>query len=123
MSLLDVRRKAIAELELWKKRLEDVDDAIFEAVKDRASQMGSTTMEFEGEKITVTIPKVVKWDQLLLKQIAAKIQASGDDPETYIRYELKVLETAYKEWAEGIQAVFLPARTVVPGKRKIEVKE
>ena len=80
-------------------------------------------MEFEGEKISITIPKVVKWDQLLLKRVAAKIQASGDDPETYIRYELKVLETTFKTWPEQVQAIFLPARTVMPGKRKIEVKK
>jgi len=123
MGLLDVRRKAITELELWKKRIEDIDDTIFEAVKDKVPQTGSATMEFEGEKISITIPKVVKWDQLLLKRVAAKIQASGDDPETYIRYELKVLETTFKTWPEQVQAIFLPARTVMPGKRKIEVKK
>lgn len=122
MLYLEKRKELQTEIKNLQTQLEEVDNVIVEAVKDRIPALGSVTLEFEGEKITITIPKVVKWDQLMLKQVAAKIQASGDDPEMYIKYELKVSETNYKAWPEQMQSVFKPARTVTPGKVRVETK-
>jgi len=105
-----------------KARLEEIDDEIYATVKDRCKDRGSTTLEHAGVKLTVTIPPKITWDEAMLREIAEKIRQANDDPEQYITYKLSVPESKYKAYPEAIQSIFQPARTVTPGKRKIEVK-
>jgi len=110
------------QVDAMKTRLEEIDEEIFSLVQDRVKPQGSTTIEQDGIKLTVTIPMRVSWDESKLRGIADMIRAANDDPEQYIQYKLSVPESKYKAWPEQIQNLFMPARTVTPGKRKIEVK-
>ncbi len=122
MTLLEERAAAIAAIKEAEDRLELIDNAIYAEVQAKVKPLGSTTLEYAGARITVTIPSRVKWDQDTLRDIEGKIKGSGDDPTQYIDYKLNVKESSYKAWPESMRKVFEPARTVEPGKRKIEVK-
>lgn len=120
--LLTKRQETAKKIEELQARLEELNDQIFEQVKDRIKDQGSTTINEDGYKIVVTIPQRVSWDEKKLREVAEKIKASGDDPEEYIAYKLSVPESKYKAWPNAIKEVFQPARTVKPGKRSIKVE-
>lgn len=84
---------------------------------------GAASFVDGGFKVTVTLPKTVKWDNDRLAELAAKMKDCGDDPSQYLKLTYGVDERRYKEWPDTIQAAFLPARTVLTGKPKIEIKE
>jgi hypothetical protein len=84
---------------------------------------GAASFVDGGLKVTVTLPKTVKWDNDRLAELAAKMKDCGDDPAQYLKLTYGVDERRYKEWPDTIQAAFLPARTVTTGKPKIEIKE
>ena len=121
-SLLEQRHAAVTALKEAQANLELIDDQIYGRLKDQVKPIGSSTVEFEGHRVVITIPKTVKWDQPILRSIADKIKGSGDDPEQYIEFKLNVKEASFKAWPEAIKTIFQPARTVTPGKRRIEVK-
>ena len=121
-NLIQERQNALKKIKELQDRVEELDDQIFEQVKDQVKDQGSTTIEHEGCKLTVTIPMRTSWDESKLRQIAENIRAHGDDPEQYINYKLSVPESKYKALPDQVQKVFEPARTVKPGKRKLEVK-
>jgi len=121
--LIEERKQKLQEINQAKERLQEIEDQIFEQLKDQVKDQGSTTVNQDGYKITVTIPMRTTWDETKLKEIAANIKQYGDDPEQYIDFKPQVSEKAYKAWPEQIQKVFEPARTIKPGKRKIEIKE
>ena len=120
--LIKERDELLLKQQEVKARLEEIDDEIYAMVKDRCKERGSTTLEHAGVKLTVTIPPKITWDEAKLREIAEKIRAANDDPEQYIAYKLSVPESKFKAWPEAIQSTFQPARTVAPGRRKIEVK-
>jgi hypothetical protein len=120
--LIQERQAKLQEIETAKQRLEEIEDQIFEQVKDRVKSQGSTTINENGHKITVTIPMRTSWDEKALREIADNIRQHGDDPEEYIQFKPQISEKSYKAWPEQIRKVFEPARTVKPGKRKVEVK-
>jgi hypothetical protein len=120
--LIQERQAKLQEIETAKQRLEEIEDQIFEQVKDRVKSQGSTTINENGHKITVTIPMRTSWDEKALREIADNIRQHGDDPEEYIQFKPQISEKSYKAWPEQIRKVFEPARTVKPGKRKLEVK-
>lgn len=122
-SLLEQRHAAVTALKEAQANLELIDDQIYGRLKDQVKPIGSSTVEFEGHHVVITIPKTVKWDQSILRSVASRISDFGDDPENYIDYKLAVKETNYKAWPKAIQHMFQPARTVTPGKRRIEVKQ
>lgn len=121
-SLLEQRHAAVTALKEAQANLELIDDQIYGRLKDQVKPIGSTTVEFEGHRVVITIPKTIKWDQSILRSVASRISDFGDDPENYIDYKLAVKETNYKAWPEAIKTIFQPARTVTPGERRIEVK-
>lgn len=121
--LIEERKQKLQEINQAKERVEEIEDQIFEQLKDQVKEQGSTTVSQDGYKITVTIPMRTTWDEKKLKEIAENIRNHNDDPEQYITFKPQVSETAYKNWPEQIKKVFEPARTIKPGKRKIEVKE
>jgi len=84
---------------------------------------GAASFVDGGLKVTVTLPKTVKWDNDRLAELAAKMKDCGDDPAQYLKMTYGVDERRYKEWPGTVQAAFLPARTVTTGKPKIEIKE
>lgn len=121
--LLAERQETAKKIEELQARLEELNDAIYEKVKDRVKEQGSTTINEDGYKVVVTIPQRVSWNEQKLRQVAETIRQHGDDPEQYIQYKLAVPESKYKNFPEQIRKVFEPARTVKPGKRSIKVEE
>lgn len=71
--------------------------------------------------VTVTIPKRVKWDQDQLSHAVETIKGWGENPAHYVDIEIKVAERKYDAWPPAIRDLFTPARTVEPGKPKIEL--
>ncbi len=121
--LLAERQETAKKIEELQARLEELNDAIYEKVKDQVKDQGSTTLKQDGYKITVTIPVRPSWDEKKLRQVAETIRQHGDDPEEYITFKPQVSEKKYNAWPEQIQKVFEPARTIKPGKRSIKVEE
>lgn len=123
MKQLERRNALMCEIRALQDELDELDENILAQLKDKVKPLGSTTTEFEGTKVTVTIPVTVKWDQDCLRGIAKRIQAEGDNPESYIDYKLSVKEASYKAWPEQMQKIFVPARTISLGKTRLEVKQ
>jgi uncharacterized protein (UPF0128 family) len=122
-SLIQERQRKLQEIKELQDRVEEIDDHIFNQLKDQIKSQGSTTVKQNGYKITVTIPMRTQWDETKLRNIAENIKQHGDDPEQYITFKATVPESKYKSWPEQIRKVFEPARTIKPGKRKVEVKD
>lgn len=122
MNQLERRSALISQIKTLQEEVETIDEKILAELADKVKSQGSTTVEYEGRKVTVTIPVTVKWDQDCLRGIAKRIQAEGDNPESYIDYKLSVKEASYKAWPEQMQKIFVPARTISLGKTRLEVK-
>lgn len=123
MSNLEKRSALIVQIKTLQEELTTVEDQILADLAEKVKPQGSTTVEYEGRKVTVTRPVTVKWDQDQLRGIADRIRTGGDNPDEFIETKLTVKETSYKAWPESIQKVFFPARTVTLGKTRLEVKE
>ena len=123
MSKLEKRSALISQIKALQEEVETIDEKILAELADKVKPQGTTTVEYEGSKVTVTIPVTVKWDQDLLRGIAKRIQAEGDNPESSIDYKLSVMEASYKAWPEQMQKIFVPARTISLGKTRLEVKQ
>lgn len=123
MGKLNERSALMCEIKALQEKLNIIDEAILADLAEKIKSKGSTTVEYEGKKVTVTIPVTVKWDQGELRSIADRIRIGGDDPENYIDVKFNVRETLYKAWPEPMQKIFFPARTVTLGKARLEVKE
>lgn len=123
MNQLEKRSALILQIKALQEEVETIDEKILSELADKVKPQGSTTVEYEGRKVTVTIPMTVKWDQGLLRDIREKIRVGGDNPDEYIETKYNVKEIAYKNWPETLQKVFIPARTIMPGKKRLEVKE
>jgi hypothetical protein len=123
MNHLEKRSALILQIKALQEEVETIDEKILSELADKVKPQGSTTVEYEGRKVTVTIPMTVKWDQGLLRDIREKIRVGGDNPDEYIEIKYNVKEVAYKNWPETLQKVFIPARTITPGKKRLEVKE
>lgn len=121
--LIQERQQTLDQIKTLQSRVEEIEDQIFEAVKDQVKDQGATTIRNNGHKITVTIPMRTSWDEKKLREIAERIRAANDDPEQYIQYKLSVPESKYKAFPDAVRQIFEPARTVKPGKRNIKVEE
>lgn len=84
---------------------------------------GTATVELDGYKIKVVIPKKVKWDEAQLAVIYQNIAASGDQPEQYIDTSYSIKESKYTAWPEALQKSFVDARTVETGKPTIKIEK
>jgi hypothetical protein len=77
---------------------------------------GTARVDDEEFVVVADLPKRVKWSQVELSAIAARIRSSGEDPAEYLTTELSVSERSYAAWPSNIRAAFEPARTVETGK-------
>jgi hypothetical protein len=123
MNQLERRSALISQIKTLQEEVESIDEKILSELLDKVKPQGSTTVDYEGRKVTVTIPITVKWDQGILREIREKIRSGGDNPDDFMETKFNVKEIAYKNWPEPLQKVFLPARTITPGKKRLEVKE
>ena len=122
MSKLERRNALIGQIKALQDELDVIDNEILADLSGHVKQVGSTTLIYEGQKVTVVHPVTVKWDQTILRQLTDRIKAGGDDPENYIDLKFNVKETLYKAWPDKVKELFLPARTVTQGKPRLEVK-
>lgn len=119
---------SIKSLTKEKKSLEEKlilnnDNFIKSKLAEKDYGCGSVSFDIEGYKVTVNVPKKVKYDQLKLGNTYNEIKNSGYDPEDYISVEYSISENAYKNWPEHIQNAFLDARTVEQGNLTIKIEE
>ena len=78
MNQLERRSALISQIKMLQEEVETIDEKILAELADKVKSQGSTTLEYEGRKVTVTIPMTVKWDQGLLRDIRSKIILGGD---------------------------------------------
>ena len=83
------------------------------------------TLHFKDGTYGVVIerPKKVSWDQTMLRDIAAKILASGESPREFMTVNYSISERDYAQWTPELKATFSDARTVSYGKQKIRFDE
>ena len=86
-------------------------------------QTGTVRFDDGDFVIIADLPKRVRWDQARLAEAVEIIRRDwNDDPEQYVRTELKVSETAYGSWPAPIRRLFEPARTVETGKPSYRIE-
>ncbi len=71
--------------------------------------------------VVVTVPKSVSWDQVKLK--AALDSMDPDEARHYAKVKVSVDERKFQAAPPAVQTVLIGARTVTPGKLKIEFKQ
>lgn len=71
--------------------------------------------------IRADLPKKVEWNEAELIRIEAKLAATGEPIEDYIKVKRTVAEGAYAKWPSSLRATFEPARTVSAGKPTFKV--
>lgn len=115
----------LTELQTWHKSARDRMHAALEqrygeqarkALADIGQDFGTTHLSDGPLRVTVEVPKRVRWDQAQMAEIARRIVASGDKLEEYIDVEFSVPETRFNAWPETLKQPFNDARTVKPGK-------
>jgi hypothetical protein len=112
-------------LVLWARQTRSKLDT---ALEQRFGPQGRSTLLSSGRdfgtahfqdgalRIKFDLPKKISWDQPLLKEIAQRISAAGEAPESYLDIKLSVPESRYANWPPALQQQFAPARTLEPGK-------
>lgn len=88
--------------------------------KLQAKEFGAVNLNYDGIKVTETVPKKVEWNQDLMNQLFDTIAAAGDDPRAYMKLKLEVSEKAYAEFVPQVQLLFADCRTVKPGRATLK---
>ena len=121
---LEVDRN-INEALAWLKNARTKLDAAFDqcygqqarqALHDSGRDFGTSHISDGPLRIKFELPKKVSWDQAKLKQMAERLVAAGDKPESYMDIKLSVSETRFNAWPQSLQQQFAAARTVEAGK-------
>ena len=97
-------------------KLQRFGDQARAALWDSGRDFGTAHIHDGALHIKYDLPKKVTWNQSLLKEMAARIAASGDKVEDYIDVKLSVSESRYSNWPTALQEQFAAARTVEEGK-------
>lgn len=119
---------AIAELKQRQAMLyiaieQEFSDDLLSARKSKGSDFGAVNVKVGDYTIVQTVPKNVSWDQEKLDTIADKLEVEWkEDPTEYIDVKNSVQERKYNAWPTAIKKLFQPARTVKPGRTKLEIK-
>ena len=100
-------------------KLQRYGDQARTALRDSGRDFGTAHVNDGALHVKYELPKKTNWDQALLKEIAARIKASGDKVEDYIDFKLSVPESRYTNWPTALQEQFAAARTVEEGKPTI----
>jgi len=115
----------VGDLKADAKRLGEIlSDALHERYGGRAAwarraegkDTGRVRLDDEGFHVVADLPKRVEWDQARLTEAVTTIRGWGEDPADYITIEFRVPETRFNAWPPKLQALFVPARTVVAGR-------
>lgn len=91
-------------------------EAAHAALRDSGRDFGTVHLRYGALCVKYELPKKVTWDQALLKAMAQRIAATGDEIEDYIDIKLSVPESRYGNWPLTLQQQFAAARTVDSGK-------
>ena len=89
------------------------------ALRDSGRDFGTAHVNDGALHVKYELPKKVTWSQPILKEMAERIDASGDKVEDYIDIKMSVSESRYTNWPQALQEQFAAARTVEEGKPTI----
>ena len=89
------------------------------ALRESGRDFGTAHVSDGALHVKYELPKKVTWSQPILKEMAERIVASGDQVEDYIDIKLSVSESRYTNWPTALQEQFAAARTVEEGKPNI----
>ena len=119
ISIIQAEKDAVSE-----KINAIVEPIIAQERQKQGKDTGTLSLLIEdGLVIKHVVPKIVSWNQGILKNLWEKIKASGDKPENYMDQKFNISETAYGKFPDGIKKAFDPAREVKPGKAKITFED
>ena len=97
---------------------------LFNDLRDQAGKdTGIVHVKEDGFVISEEVPKKVTWDQDTLEELALELSVEGEDPAEYIEANLTVQERKYKAWPQSIQSKFDKARTLIPQRPRISIKQ
>lgn len=86
------------------------------------NKLGTSHIDDGDVRVTVTLPKRVKWDQSMLRKAVDQLATEwGEDPDEYVDVSIDIAERKFDAWPTRIKALFEGARTVETGKPKIEL--
>ena len=88
-------------------------------LRDSGRDFGTAHVNDGALHVKYELPKKVTWSQPILKEMAERIVASGDNVEDYVDIKLSVSESRYINWPPALQQQFAAARTVEEGKPTI----
>ncbi len=122
--LLNKREEIEARLQTVQEELQAVNTDINHMLSQKlvdlrnltGKEFGVVHLQFEGYKVTETVPKKVEWDQEKLGNLFFRILENGDKPANYMKMKLDVSEKQYDGFIPEIKTFFEEARTVKPGK-------
>ena len=125
--LLKEQQQAEAIIKAEKQKLSEIQGLINSKLEDKAKiaflasgkDTGTIHITEEGFDVAVEVKKTVKWDQVELLKAFDSLPI--DTAKHYCSMELKIEERKYTNAPPDIQAVFLPARTVVPSAPKYTI--
>ena len=113
---------------LYAKRLDEKMAAMLDrryAEKARNARNGMTGRVHltDGDyDIQADMPKRVTWDEAGLRQVEARLIASGEPPDGYITVSRTVSESAFIKWPPSLQKMFQPYRTLTTGKPSYRIE-
>ena len=122
--LFALKSVAAARLENAKAVYEHLETATDRKWSDRARALrqdlgkdnGVVHFDDGDVHITADLPKKVEYDQRKLKEAVEALRKWGEDPEHYVKLEVKVAESKYTAWPPAVRQLFDPARTLKTGK-------
>ena len=127
---LATKKDSIEEqIKALKAEKENVETAIEFLLKPEISALrtlqgkdtGTVNLSLNGSlKIKHTVPKKVKWDQVVLSSLANMIQEAGQSVTDYMALEYKVSERTFDTFNQEVRDAFLPARKIEYGKPTVE---
>jgi hypothetical protein len=96
-------------------------EQVRKALTEKGEDTGTVTLPATNStELSVNIPKTVDWDQQLLT--AALNGLPAEEARHYAKVAVSISEENFKAAPPKLRDLFLPARTVKPGKMKFTFK-
>lgn len=99
-TLIDKKTNLEEEVKDLQNKINQINDEINNIIIEPVQQLreiqgkdtGSVSVLIEGITVKHNIPKKVKWDQSILKELFSKIEKSGDEPLQYMDVKYNITE-------------------------------
>lgn len=121
LGLALLRESAEDRMKVAKNNILEIDAELVRLFKIDAHSIGTRNHEEDGIPVKFTVPKKVEWDQDKMFEIVKALVDKGVDTNALIKVVRTVPENDFKNMPKDIGDLFKDARTVTPGKVKVEI--